>query len=212
MQRKYLAMAEELIQKLTEILYQDGLEKGESEAKKVISEAEKERDRIIDEARQRAKVIIDEAENKSRLLKEQIETEIRVVSREMIHDLHARVTDLISYELVENKIESKFNEIDFVGILLIDIIKKWDPQFGGEASLEIILPENLKEEFNQWIEKHVLDILAKKPKLTFSHHLKGGFQIKPEGASYKIDFSREGFIELFNYYLKPATRKILFKD
>ena len=95
--------------------------------------------------------------------------------------------------------------------MILLLMENWDAK-GNQVPIEILLPEALRADFEGWFEKKISETLQNKPRFDFALNIEGGFQIIPENSSYKIDFSEEGFIELFRQYLKPRTRKILFEE
>ncbi len=202
-------MSQDKIKLLTDSLYREGVEKGQAEAKQVIEKATQKAEAIVEEARQKAESMLEEAREKSRQVKSQIETEIRIVSREIIHDFHHRIADLIEKEVIDKQINRDLNDPEMVSRLVLALLQNWDSQ-GNQVPVEVLLPESQRKDFEKWFEDKVFETLNRKPRFGFSERMRGGFQIKPEGASYKVDFSEEGFIELFRQYLKPRTRKILF--
>lgn len=204
-------MSEDKIKLLTDSLYQEGVEKGRAEAQKIIEAARNQAADIVSEARGKAEALVEEARQKSKQVKTQIETEIRIASREIIHDFQHRIADLIEKEVIDKKMKQDLASPDMVGKMILALLENWNAS-ENQAPVEVLLPEARRAEFEKWFEGEVFETLNAKPRFTFTSQIRGGFQVVPQGASYKIDFSEEGFVELFRRYLKPRTRKILFNE
>lgn len=198
------------VHKIAEKLYQEGVEKGQKESEQIIQSAEQKARQIISDAEKKAEEIIRHAEDKGAHVKEHIETEITIAFREIMHDFHHKITNIIIYEGVEKKIKSTLSDHEIMKELLKTLFEKWEIQNPEVEGLEVLLPQDMQEKLKSWVEEEMSELLNKGVRIKFSPVIKGGFQITPEGASYKIDLSEDGFRELFKQYLKPHTRDLLF--
>lgn len=204
-------MSEDKIQQLTQTLLQEGVQEGEKRAEEIIERARKRGAEIIDDARAKADEIIEEARLRSSTLKEQVETEINIAAREIIHDIRHKVTDMVVARAPGEGVGEALNNNELVSDLIIEMVKKWEKD-QEHITLEVILPEVRREQLEEWFRLRLDDHMQKGLKLSFSPHIKGGFQVVPEGSAYKIEFSEEGFLELFQKYLKPRARRIIFGE
>ena len=81
-----------------------------------------------------------------------------------------------------------------------------------KTNLELILPETLKKDLEKTIRSSLTGALKENLKMTFSKTIQGGFQIQPEGETYKISFTDEDFEEFLKQFLRPKTKKFLFEE
>ncbi|MDH4261797.1 MAG: hypothetical protein OEV78_01995 [Spirochaetia bacterium] len=205
-------MAQEQIQKLTTALYEEGVEKGEKRAAEIIRDAEDRAAQIIANARNDARLIIKEAEDQSKIFKQHVETETRIAAKEIIHDFHQTVTDMILAHAIDEKTAADLSDSKTLSHWVGKIIENWRCDSHEQPSLTVLFSEKDLQGFNKWFEKEVSDVLRKKVIVESSEAIKGGFQIIPKDGSYKIDMNVESFQELFRHYLKTRTRKLLFGD
>ena len=205
-------MADEQIQKLTTTLYAEGIEKGEKKAAEIIREAEAKASEALAAARADAEKIIKEAQEQAKTFKQHVETETRIAAREIIHDFHQTVIDMILFHSIDEKISRDISDHENLSDWVAKIVENWRCDAKEQPSLTILLSEKDLPGFNKWFEKEVAEVLRKKVVVQSSDAIKGGFQIVPKDGSYKIDMTLESFQELFRHYLKARTRKLLFGE
>ena len=205
-------MADEQIQKLTAALYSQGVEKGEQKAAEIIADAEARAARLIADARANADKIIREAREQADTYRQHVETETRIAAKEIIHDFHQTVIDMIIAHAIDEKVVSDLAVAENLSHWIAKIVENWRCDAKEQPSLNILLSEKDLQGFNRWFEKEVSEVLRNKVTVQSSDAVKGGFQIVPKDGSYKIDMGVESFQELFRHYLKARTRKLLFGE
>lgn len=203
---------EQKIQELTNKLYQEGVEKGEAEAKKIISEAQQKANIIISEAKATAEKIIAEAKKQAEELKRNTESEIKLSSMQAISAIKQKIVELINAGVVDEPISKTLSDPATIKELVTLIVQNWKSEQGGAINLELLLPANNQEELRKTFEKSANDLLKKGITIKFSENIKGGFRIGPIDGSYKISITDEDFKELIKEFLRPKTRNWLFGE
>lgn len=202
---------EQKIQELTAKIYQEGVEKGEVQAKKIISDAQEKAAALIAEAKTKAEKSITEAKQQSAELKRNTEAEIKLAGTQAISSIKQQILDLITAKVIDNTISLSLNDPATMKEFISIIISNW--KSGAEApKLEVLLPTSKQEELQKAFEKGGSDLLKAGLSLAFSKTIKAGFRIGPQGGSFKISCTDEDFSELFKEYLRPRTRAYLFGD
>jgi V/A-type H+/Na+-transporting ATPase subunit E len=202
---------ENKLQELTQKLYNEGVEKANEEADKIIKEAKAEADKIKKNAEKKAKGIIEEAEQKSEEIKKNVHAELELASKQTVRKVKQQITDLITSKVIDEPVKKAFDDEKFVKEIIETIIKNWDPQKKESVDLSVLLPEKLEKEFEKYFKAKTGKELNAKLELTFSEAVKGGFKIGPADNSYKISFAEEDFINFFKSYLRPKTGEMLFQ-
>ncbi|HKL09416.1 MAG TPA: hypothetical protein VJ896_11620 [Bacteroidales bacterium] len=202
---------ENKLQELTQKLYNEGVEKANEEADKIIKEAKSEADKIKKNAEKEAKGIIEEAEQKSEEIKKNVHAELELASKQTVRKVKQQITDLITSKVIDEPVKKAFDDEKFVKEIIETIIKNWDPQKKESVDLSVLLPEKLEKEFEKYFKAKTGKELNAKLELSFSDAVKGGFKIGPADNSYKISFSEEDFINFFKSYLRPKTGEMLFQ-
>jgi V/A-type H+-transporting ATPase subunit E len=205
-------MASEQIQKLTSVLYQEGIEKGEKKAEEIIEGARQKADEIIEKAKKEAEAILKDTEEKSRAFKTHVETETRIAAKEIIHDFHHRVMDMILTKVIDEKAEQAFSNTGNIETWILKIIENWKVDSKDQPAIDIFLSENDRKDFDKWFEQESYKALKNSVNIDFTDAINGGFRIIPQKGSFQIDITPESFEELFRHYLKSRTRKLLFGE
>jgi len=203
---------DEKIAKLTEIIYKEGVEKGEEERKTIIQKANQEASEIINEAQQKAKKIIDDAEHQAQEIQRNIKAEIKLSSQQTISSVKQQIADLLLFKSINENISPTLSDPELLRDLIILIIKNWNTQSNEKIDMEVLLPESKRIDLEKSFKNSTTKILSDNVKISFSNKVKGGFQIVPMNDSYKVSFTEEDFIEFFKEYLRPKSRSFLFDE
>lgn len=203
---------EQKIAELTEKIYKEGVEKGEEQKKNIIEGAKTEAATIKADARKEAEKIIADAQSKAEEIKKNAESEMKLSSQQAISALKQRIVDVIIAKAVDENVSSSLSDPKIIQELLIIITKNW--KFGDMEvpSLEILVPENSRNELGKSFENSLKEIVKEGVSISFSKAIKGGFQIGPKGGTFKVSLTDEDFNEFFKEYLRPKTRSFLFEE
>jgi len=214
-QEKATSQSADTIREITRTLVKDGVDEGKKQAQQIIEQAKIEAARITQKAQAEADQLLEATRQKLTSLKEHTETEIRIAARELFHDYHHELTNMLRQELVEGEIKSVMLDNKKVTSLIFSLLETMTTNFaaseGSIPSIEILVPEPQRKEFMEWYESAVKKRFGEGVNISFSGKIKNGFQIIPDNGSYKIDLTTDAFIELFAHYLKPRTRKLIFE-
>lgn len=194
---------------LTKKLYEEGVDKANQEAEKIIAHAKEEATKLISAAETRAKEIKTMAEADTENLKKKAESEMALSARQAIIALKQSITSLISGKVAGEMAGAGFKEEAFVQELLMAIVKKWDVA-SGNLNLELILSEEEKEKFRNFVAAKYKELLDKGLEIK-TGNTQGAFVIQPKGGGYQIAFSEELFESFFNQYMRSFTKELLYK-
>ena len=193
---------------LTKKIYEEGIEKAQSDAKNIIDKAQHDAENIIKEAENKAKAIIENAQNEAVVLRQKTETELSMSTKQAVAALKQQITNLLSNTIAVDITTAAFKDEDFVRELMAKIIEKWNIE--GNVNLNVIMNDKEKENFEKFlIEKHK-NLLDSNLTIVTNSSQKEGFVIQPKDGSYKVTFSEKVFEEFFNAYLKEYSKKLLF--
>ncbi|MFW6253370.1 MAG: V-type ATP synthase subunit E [Chitinivibrionales bacterium] len=200
------------IAELTEKLYQEGVEKGEGEAKKIVEGAQEKADKIVADAKKEAERIIADADSQAEEKKRNVDSEIKLSGQQAISSIKQQILNLLTAKSVDENISKTLDDPAVVKDLLVTIVQNWQTQSGQTPSLEIILPETRRAELEKTVKGTLQKVLKDGAELSFSRNIKGGFQIGPKDGGYKISLTDEDFSEFIKEYLRPGTRAFLFGE
>lgn len=203
---------ENKLQELTQKLYTIGVEKAKNEAEVILADAQSKANEIIKNANFEAETIIANAKTESAELKKKIESELKLSSKQVISSVKNQVTNLVVQDLLSKDIEKALGDNDFIKTVIELMVKKWQPDDAQSIDLQIILPQDKKDNFNKYIKEKINQLLTKGLVVSFEENFKSGFKIAPKDNSYIINFTQEDFDNFFKSYLRAKTANLLYGE
>ncbi len=201
---------ENKLQELTQKLYNEGVEKANEEADKILAEAKSEADKLKQIAEKDAQKIIADAEQKSVEIKKNLDAELNLAAKQTIRTVKQKITDVIVSKVIDEPVKKAFDDEKFVKEIIETVVKNWNPQKNETIDLSVLLPADLEKKFAKFFTAKSGKELNAKLELSFSDTIKGGFKVGPADGSYKISFSEEDFENFFKSYLRPKTIELLY--
>lgn len=192
------------IQELTSKLYEEGVEKGNTEAEKIISEAKKKKEQILDDANKKAEHIIDNAKKKSSEVNANAESELKLYASQALEGLKTEVTNIITEKLATKSVKVAVDDKEFMQKLITSLMQNW-----SENQSMVVSVKN-KEELESYIKDNAKSLLDEKLKIESVNGIETGFVIGPEDGTYKVKFGEDEFIEYFKEFLRPQIQQLLF--
>ena len=192
------------IQELTSKLYEEGVQKGNTDANKIIAEAENKEKQILDDANNKAQQIIDAAKKKSTEINTNAEAELKLYASQALEGLKTEVTNIITEKLSTSSVKAALDDKTFMQKLITNLMQNW-----AEKQTMVVSVEN-KDELEKYIEANAKTLLDNKLKIESVNGIKTGFVIGPEDGTYKVKFGEEEFVEYFKEFLRPQIQKLLF--
>jgi V/A-type H+-transporting ATPase subunit E len=197
------------VSQLAEKLLKEGVEQGEVEKKRIVDAAQTEAKAIIEEAEKKAAQLIEDAEKRAKDLVKNGEAELKLSGDQALSAIKQRLVNLVVAESVEKSAAESLADPKVMTKYIETALSNWK---GDAATVELLLPEAKRSELEAALSTAVKSMLNGKVSMSFSKSVKGGFQIAPEGSSYKITLSDEDFANFFKAYLRPRVRTILFGE
>jgi len=198
------------IQELIEKINNEGVQNAKAEAEKILNEVRKKATEIEHEAELNAKKITDDAEKQAQTLKEQVNAELKMSINQAISALKQKLTELITIQAIQPTVKQSFADESFVQKLIETVVKNWTKS--DNFDLKIALPEDDKNEMEQFFKRRLNSELTKGLEINFSSGIKSGFKAGPVDDGYQISFTEQDFINFFKTYLRPKTAELLFED
>jgi V/A-type H+-transporting ATPase subunit E len=192
------------IQELTDKIYREGVEKGNEEANRIISEANTQKQTIIDDAEAEAKRIIAAAEKQVSELKKNTEAELKLFATQSVEALKSEVANLITEEIASSNVKAVAIDKAFMQKVILDITKEWS------KSENLTIQASDAGELTKYFESNAKDLLNKGVKIEKVNGKNASFSIIPADGSYKITFGEEEFISFFKEFLRPQLVEMLF--
>ncbi len=202
---------ENKLQELTQKLYDEGLQKGRSEAEGVVAKAKADAAKIVDDAKAEAAKIVSQAESKAQELSKNSLTEISLAGRQALTKIKAQIEGAVVTASIEGGVKSAVIDGTFISEMMLAVAKNWSGAESGEVSLSALLPESQKKVLDGAIKKSTADLLKAGVEVGYSSQVKSGFKIGAKEGGYYISFSEEDFDALMRTYLRARVSELLFK-
>ncbi|MCG8410848.1 MAG: hypothetical protein MI739_06155, partial [Bacteroidales bacterium] len=154
--------------------------------------------------------IIENAEQKSVEIKKNVDAELALASKQTMREVKQKITDAIVSKVIDEPMKKAFDDAKFVKEIIEAVVKNWNPQKNEAIDLSVLLPVDLKDEFEKFFTAKTGKELNASLELSFTDSIKGGFKIGPADGSYKISFSEEDFENFFKSFLRPKTIEMLY--
>ncbi len=198
------------LQELTQKLYNDGLEKGRSEAERLLAEAKAEAAKIVAEAKAEAEAIAKAAEARAEDIAKNAMTEIILAGRQALSKIKNELAEAIIMKSTGDAVKAATIDVNFVCDMLLAVAQNWNAQ-AGDISLKALLPEAKRAEFDAAVAAKSQELLKAGVEVGYSAEVKNGFKVGEKNGGYYISFTDESFDALLKEYLREKVANMLYK-
>ncbi len=201
---------ENKLQELTQKLYDEGLQKGRSEADSVVAAAKAEAEKIVAAAKAEAQKIVADAETKAADVAKNSLTEISLAGKQALAKIKSEITNVVVTQSISDGVKSAAMDSKFISEMLLAVAKSWNGSEGGVVTLEALLPEAEKSKLDKAMKANAATLLKAGVEVGYSAEVKSGFKVGAKDGGYYISFSAEDFDALMRGYLRDRVAKLLF--
>lgn len=195
---------EKQIQKLTDRLYQEGVERGNAQADVIIAEAKQTAAKIIAQAKADAEAMTENARKKSEELHQNTINELKLYAGQTVEAVKTALTDCITDTITTQAVDKAWEDPKFIQEMALKLVSEW-----GQKE-ELVIGTEDAESLRAFFAQKAKDLLDKGVKIEEVNGLKHAFSVAPADGAYKIIFGEEEFKELFKEFLRPALIKLLY--
>jgi len=192
------------IQELTDKIYHEGVEKGNEEASRIISEANQQKLTIISDAEAEAKRIIATAKKEAAEVKKNTEAELKLFSAQAVEALKSEVANLITGGIVSQNVKAVTSDKAYMQQVILEMAKEWVKKEG------LTIQTADSQRLIKYFEANAKDLLNKGVKIEQINGKDAAFTIVPADGSYKVAFGEDEFVSFFKEFLRPQLVESLF--
>ena len=192
------------LQELTDKIYLEGVEKGNTEAKSIVAKAHTDAAAIVAKAEGEAQKMIATAQAKADELSKNTQSELKLFAQQSVNALKTEITNLIGGSIVSSSVKAATADKTFMQQTILNIVKEW------AKSQDVSIEAKDAKALTSYFEANAKDILNKGVKISEANNVKADFSIVPEKEGYKITFGDEEFIAYFKEFLRPKLVEMLF--
>jgi len=199
---------EDTLKKLTDRIFEEGVEKANNEAEAILNDAKAKAESIINEAKRQSQEIVSKSEQDATELKKKVNSELEITAKQSVSDIKQTITDIMLAEALNKPMANAFLDENFIKEMITTMLQNWDIK-AENSNFELLFPESAKLE--SFLKERFSKITENKITFTPSKDVVDGFVILSKADNYKISFSEEGFKEFIKSYIRPKTFELLFK-
>ncbi len=177
------------LQELTDKIYLEGVEKGNTEAKAIVEKAEKEAAAIVAKAAE---------------LSKNTQSELKLFAQQSVNALKTEITNLINGVIVSDSIKAATADKAFMQNTILTLVEAW------AKNQDVIIEAKDAKSLTEYFASNAKALLNKGVKITEANNIKADFTITPQKEGYKITFGDEEFLAYFKEFLRPKLLEMLF--
>ena len=197
------------LQELTQKLYNDGLEKGRSEADRLVAEAKEQAAKILADARAEAEAINKAAEMRAEDVAKNAMTEISLAGRQAVSKIKTELAEAVIMKSTGAAVKAATMDANFVKDILLAVAQNWTSST-TDVSLKALLPEEKRAELDATMQKSAAELIKAGVEVGYSKEVKTGFKLGEKDGGYYIAFTDESFEALMGEYLREKVSTLLF--
>ena len=195
---------ENKIQELTDKIYREGVEKGNEEAQRLVSNAREEAAKILEEARKEAETIMAAARKTAAETTENTKSELKLFAGQAVNALKTEVASLLTNQVVSDAVKGFVADKDYLNKFIVSLATQW------AANESIVISTADAEGLKKYFAANAKVALDKGIKIEQVNGNKTLFSISPADGSYKVNFGEEEFENYFKDFLRPQLVEMLF--
>ena len=192
------------LQELTDKIYLEGVEKGNSEAKQILDNAEKVAAEIIANANAEAAQIKANAEAAAAELSKNTQSELKLFAQQSVNALKTEITDLLSGAIVSDSVKAATSDKAFMQKTILTLVQEW------VKNDSLVIQAKDANALKDYFVANAKDLLNKGVTISEANGVKADFAIASTKEGYKITFGEEEFIAYFKEFLRPKLVEMLF--
>lgn len=195
---------ENRIQELTQKLLNEGVERGNAEAEKIVEAAKAQAAQIVADAKKQAEEIVAEGNKSVKALEENTKAELKMYAAQALNALKSEVANVVGDKIVKESVATATADKDFMNEFMLKLAEKWG------ANEDIVISTSEAESLKALFAKKAKDLLDKGVKIEQVNGQKAAFTIQPADGSYKVNFGDAEFEKYFKGFLRPQLVEMIF--
>ena len=195
---------ENKIQELTDKIYREGVEKGNTEAQKLIANAQDEAKKIVEDARKEAEAIVAASRKSADELAENTKSELKLFAGQAVNALKSEIATLVTDKIVKVDVKAFAADQDYLNAFIVALASKWS------VNEPIVISTADADGLKKYFASQAKALLDKGVKIEQVNGNKTLFTVSPADGSYKVNFGEEEFMNYFKEFLRPQLVEMLF--
>ncbi len=196
---------EKQIQELTDLLYKEGVEKGNAQADLILTEAKQSAAKIVAQAKAEAEALLADARKQQEELRRSTVSELKLYASQTVEAAKSALTNALTDTTARTAAEAATADPKFLQEVILRLVSQW-----GEKE-ELVIGTADAQALRSYFAAKAKALLDKGVTIQEVNGLKHAFTVAPADGSYKIVFGEGEFEELFRDFLRPALAEMLYQ-
>ena len=192
------------IQELTDIIYNEGVAKGQAQADEILAAARAEAEKIKADARKEAAAALAAAKKESADNAENVQKELKLYAQQAVEALKSEIASVVTDKIVSESVKGFTADQKAFNEFVLTLAQEW----GKKQSIEIKAKD--AEQLKKYFTAKAKELLDGTVKITQVNGAKAEFSIQPADGAYKVNFGTEEFENWFKSILRPQLVETLF--
>lgn len=192
------------IQELTDIIYNEGVAKGQAQADQILAQANDQAAKIIADAQKQADSLLAAARKEAADNAENVQKELRLHAAQAVEALKSEIATVVTDKIVQDSVKGFTADQKSFNEFMLRIAQEW----GKKQQIEINAQD--ADALTRYFNANAKALLDKGVKITQVNGQPAEFSIQPADGSYKVNFGTEEFMNWFKSMLRPQLVETLF--
>lgn len=192
------------IQELTDIIYNEGVAKGQAQADQILAQAQEQAQKIISDAQKQADALLSAAKKESADNAENVQKELRLYAAQAVEALKSEIASVVTDKIVQESVKGFTSDQKAFNEFMLKIAQEW----GKSQQIEIKAQD--ADALIKFFQANAKALLDKGVKITQVNGQAAEFSIQPADGAYKVNFGTEEFMNWFKSLLRPQLVETLF--
>ncbi|MCB1948667.1 hypothetical protein [Nitrosomonas sp.] len=199
---------EDKLQTIIDKVYQEGVEKSQRDADKILQKANEQAQTILETAQQQAQQTKESALEKARKIRMDVLAELQFAQLEALGNFKRQIADMLAQYSINGSLKKAFDNVEFLQNLMCIATEKWD-KAEDQISLVLLLPETQQSELNELLIEKSKEALKEGVDIQIDQHTSRGFRIESKSEGFYISFTSDDFEQFFLQHLRQKTLDFL---
>ena len=192
------------IQELTDIIYNEGVAKGQAQADQIIAQANDQAAKIVADAQKQADSLLAAARKEAADNAENVQKELRLHAAQAVEALKSEIATVVTDKIVQDSVKGFTADQKAFNEFMLRIAQEW----GKNQQIEIKAQD--ADALTRYFNANAKALLDKGVKITQVNGQPAEFSIQPADGSYKVNFGTDEFMNWFKSMLRPQLAQTLF--
>lgn len=192
------------IQELTDIIYNEGVAKGQAQADQILADARAQAEKLVADARKEADAVLAAAKKESADNAENVRKELKLYAQQAVEALKSEIATVVTDKIVTESVKGFTADQKAFNEFILTVAQEW----GKNQSIEIKAKD--ADQLKQYFAAKAKQLLDGGVKITQVNGREAEFSIQPADGSYKVNFGTQEFENWFKSILRPQLVETLF--